>query len=416
MWMGGNVPLGYDIQDRKLIINQTEANTLRLIFRRYAELGSVTLLCKELAAQGIVSKRREGAGGRLSGGQKLSRGALYLMLQNRIYCGEIKHKENAYPGQHEAIIDPDLWQVVQDKLAANRQERALGVGADSPSLLAGLIVDAEGRRLTPTHANKRGKRYRYYISTSLLEGRSRAGQGTFRLPAGEIECLVLDRLRAFLASRPGLAEAMAPIDLSVDALETVLHRASQLAARWQTLPSAELTEFIRSSVERVSVAVDLVKVSIVCSKLLNMLGGGQASKEENIAPIVLSIAADLRRAGKGKRLVIEGNAHCEIDANLIALLKQAFATRAAFLSGADDSLSAMTERLGMGHGQLVALFRLSYLAPDLIRDCIEGRQPVELTPTRLLKLGKDLPHDWPAQRAHLGFAHQGRPKSSTSAD
>ena len=122
-------------------------------------------------------------------------------------------------------------------------------------------------------------------------------------------------------------------------------------------------------------------------------------------PIVLSIAANLRRAGKGKRLVIAGNAHREIDANLIALLHQAFAMRGAFLSGTDDSLSAMTERLGMGHGQLVALVRLSYLAPDLIRDCIEGRQPVELTPTRLLKLGKDLPHDWSAQRTHLGFAH-----------
>ncbi len=405
MWMGGNVPLGYDVQDRKLIINKAEADTVRLIFRRYAELGSVTLLRKELAAQGIVSKRREGAGGRLSGGQKLSRGALYLMLQNRIYCGETKHKGNAYPGQHEAIIDADLWQVVQDKLATNRQERALGVGAESPSLLAGLIVDAEGQRLTPTHANKRGKRYRYYISTSLLDGKRRAGQGTFRLPAGEIEGLVLDRLRAFLASRSDLAEVMAPIDLSADALEAVLHRASQLAARWQTLPSADLTKFVRSSVERVSVAIDHLEVSVDCLKLLNALGGSLRSIEKDLAPIVLSIAANLRRAGKGKRLVIEGNAHCEIDANLIALLKQAFAMGSAFFSGTDDSLAAMTERLGMGHGQLVALVRLSYLAPDLIRDCIEGRQPIELTPTRLIKLGKDLPHDWSAQRTHLGFAH-----------
>lgn len=367
MWMGGNVPLGYDIQDRKLIINQVEADTVLLIFRRYAELGSVTLLRKELSGQGIVSKRREGAGGRLSGGKKLSRGALYLMLQNRIYCGEIKHKGNAYPGQHEAIIDLDLWQVVQNKIATNRQERALGVGAESPSLLAGLIVDAEGRRLTPTHANKRGKRYRYYISTSLLDGKNKAGRATLRLPAGEIEGLVLDRLRAFLASRSALAEAIAPIDLSADALEAALHRASQMAARWKTLPSAELTAFVRSSVERVSVATDHVEVSVDSAKLLDALGGDQASKEENVAPIVLSIAANLRRAGKGKRLVIAGDARREVDTNLIELLKQAFTTRAAFLSGADNSLSAMTERLGMGHGQLVALVRLSYLAPDLSR-------------------------------------------------
>ena len=102
--------------------------------------------------------------------------------------------------------------------------------------------------------------------------------------------------------------------------------------------------------------------------------------------------------------IASGNARREIDPNLISLLRHAFATRAAFLSGTDNSLSAMTERLGMGHGQLVALVRLSYLAPDLIRDCIEGRLPVEPTQTRLLKLGKGLPNDWSAQRTHLGFA------------
>jgi site-specific DNA recombinase len=128
-----------------------------VIFRRYAELGSVSLLWAELDRLGIVSKRREGAGGRLAGGQHFSRGALYLMLQNRIYRGEIVHQGTAYPGQHKAILDPELWQIVQDKLAANRQERALAVGAEAPSLLAGLIVDAGGNRMTPAHATKKAK-------------------------------------------------------------------------------------------------------------------------------------------------------------------------------------------------------------------------------------------------------------------
>ena len=122
--MGGNVPLGYDVKDRKLIVNEPEASTVRLIFRRYAELGSVALLKAELDRLGIVSKRREGAGGRLAGGQHFSRGALYLMLQNRLYRGDIAHQGEAYPGQHEAILDPELWQIVQDKLAANRRERS----------------------------------------------------------------------------------------------------------------------------------------------------------------------------------------------------------------------------------------------------------------------------------------------------
>ena len=128
------------------------------------------------------------AGGRLAGGQHFSRGALYLMLQNRTYRGEITHQGTAYPGQHKAILDPELWQIVQDKLTANRRERSLAVGAEAPSLLAGLIVDSDGNRMTPTHATKRAKRYRYYVSAPLL-----AGEG-LRVSAGDIEALVLDRL------------------------------------------------------------------------------------------------------------------------------------------------------------------------------------------------------------------------------
>jgi hypothetical protein len=153
-----------------------------LTFRRYAELGSVALLKAELDRLGIVSKRREGAGGRLAGGQRFSRGALYLMLQNRIYRGEITHQGTAYPGQHKAILDPELWQIVQDKLTANRRERSLAVGAEAPSLLAGLIVDSDGNRMTPTHATKKVKRYRYYVSAPLLAGGLRVSADRALLP------------------------------------------------------------------------------------------------------------------------------------------------------------------------------------------------------------------------------------------
>ena len=129
MWMGGTVPLGYRVQERKLVVTPAEAETVRLISRRYAELGSVALLRTELDRRNIRSKRREGAGGRLAGGQKFSRGALYLLLQNRLYRGEVAHKGNVYPGQHDAIVDTELWQIVQDKLASKRRERSLAAGA-----------------------------------------------------------------------------------------------------------------------------------------------------------------------------------------------------------------------------------------------------------------------------------------------
>ncbi len=170
MWMGGNVPLGYDVKERKLIVNDAEAETVRSIFRRYAEIGSVRILADELAVLGIVSKRRQGANGVLAGGNRFSRGALYTLLQNPIYRGEIAHQGKIYPGQHEAIVDAEHWKLVQEKLAGNRQARALGATAEEPSLLAGLIVDGEGHRMTPTHAVKRGRRYRYYVSTALISG------------------------------------------------------------------------------------------------------------------------------------------------------------------------------------------------------------------------------------------------------
>jgi DNA invertase Pin-like site-specific DNA recombinase len=131
MWMGGNVPLGYDVKDRKLVVNETEASTVRVIFQRYAELGSVALLKAELERTGIVSKRREGAGGELSGGKRFSRGALYLMLQNRLYRGEVAHKDNIYPGQHKAIIEPELWQTVQDRLDIMSRRRSSPAAAQS---------------------------------------------------------------------------------------------------------------------------------------------------------------------------------------------------------------------------------------------------------------------------------------------
>jgi site-specific DNA recombinase len=403
MWMGGNVPLGYDVMDRKLIVNETEASSVRLIFRRYAELGSVSLLRTELDRQGIVSKRREEAGGSLAGGKRFSRGALYLMLQNRIYRGEIVHQGAAYPGQHEAIVDPELWQVVQEKLAANRHERALAAGAEAPSLLAGLIVDAQGDRMTPTHADKRSKRYRYYVSAALLADDQTQARKGMRVPAGDIEGLALDRLRTFFASRSDVADALAPLDLEVRMLEIALRNALHLSQRWLAMPPVELTRLVREVVARVSVDIDRIEIRLCRTKIAAALNAGETSRSLDLDPVVLSIEATLRRAGKGRRLVIHNPGIPDVNAGLVDLVGEAFALRYQLLSGPDDSIEAMIARLGISRGRLSALIRLSYLAPDIVRALLEGRQPIELTPTRLLHLSKDLPHDWNAQRLFLGF-------------
>jgi site-specific DNA recombinase len=185
-----------------------------------------------------------------------ARGALYLMLQNRIYRGEILHQGTAYPGQHEAILDPELWQIVQNKLAVHRQERALAVGAEAPGLLAGLIVDADGNRMTPTHATKKAKRYRYYVSASLLAGDHPQAQKGMRVPAGDIEALVLDRLRAFFSSRIEVSDALASLQLEAHKLDAVLRSALKLSQRWLAMPPVEMKSLVRDIVERVTFAAD----------------------------------------------------------------------------------------------------------------------------------------------------------------
>src|SRR6266436_2128103 len=225
MWMGGMPPLGYRASDHKLIAVDSEAETVRHIFRRYAALGSVRLLQQELEAQGIRSKHWTSTTGRRWGGKPIVRGALYRMLQNRIYRGEIVHKDQHYPGEHMPIVDEALWDEVQLKLAANAVEHRNGEKMKNASLLAGLLFDGQGHRMTPTHAIKKGTRYRYYISNPLIsESRADAPDG-LRIPAGDIEHLVTTRIGQFLSEPARLFEALASQVETAAPQRYMLHRA-----------------------------------------------------------------------------------------------------------------------------------------------------------------------------------------------
>jgi len=405
MWMGGNVPLGYDIKERKLIVNHAEAETVRMIFWRYTELGSVRTLAEELSGLGIVSKRREGASGVIAGGNRFSRGALYTLLQNPIYRGEIGHQGKVYPGQHDAIVEPRLWQIVHDKLASSRQARALGEAAQEPSLLAGLIVDGEGQRMTPTHAVKKGRRYRYYVSTALVTGTRSEHETGLRVPAGDLEELVLDRVRTFFASEHDVGESLSHFALDAATLRTALATAVEFSHGWAALPSIKIRELVRSIVERVCVRVDGLVVSLNKKEIAKVLIG-DASQEmpgEHPDAIELNAEAKLRRAGKGIRLIVGSGPAAMPDGQLIALLRNSYATREALISGRDATIDALAQRLGVKRDYLSAHMRLTYLAPGIVRDLFEGRQPEPLTAARLVSLCKDLPHDWRLQRGFLGF-------------
>ncbi len=318
-------------------------------------------------------------------------GPLYLMLQNRLYRGEVAHQGNIYPGQHKAIIDPELWQVVQDRFAANRRARSLGISVEEPSLLTGLIFDADNNRLSPSHAVKKGKRYRYYVSTSLITGRRSEHRTGQRIPAGDIEALVLDRLRPLFASELELSNALAPLSLEAATQRSVLHRLTELAARWPKLTPLELREIVRSVVQRAEVSGDGVLLSLSRRALLsiatpNVTLADTTNPIADEAPLTLTISAKLRRAGKGVRLVIGAGSADRIDNGLVSLVGRAIATRDKFLSGHDNSVESMASRLSLRRDYLSVLMRLSYLSPQIVRAILAGQHPVELTPTRLIEL------------------------------
>src|SRR5438046_876860 len=230
MWMGGNVPLGYDANERTLVINPAEAETVRRIFALYRELGCVRRVKEEADRLGLRTKCSTTANGAERGGKPFSRGHLYTLLSNPIYTGQIAHKGELYLGQHPALIDDESWSAVRDQLAANTSDHRRKAKAVEPSLLAGLLVDARGERFTPSHAVKKGRRYRYYISTALITdvGTDRA-QG-WRLAAREIEEAVIRILVGALTNPASLVDRFGEADVPSDQLRKLLGRAARMAA------------------------------------------------------------------------------------------------------------------------------------------------------------------------------------------
>src|SRR4051812_41172678 len=189
MWMGGWAPLGYDVKERKLVLNEAEAETVRMVFERFVKIGSATALALALRREGVTTKQRK----------LVNKGSLYKLLNNRIYVGEAVHKGQSYPGEHAAIIDRALWDKVHAIMGESPRKRASNTRAQTPALLKGLMFAADGSAMSPTHTRRRGRLYRYYVSQSVIRGGG-SGCAVSRVPAGEIERAVVDEVRTLLRS------------------------------------------------------------------------------------------------------------------------------------------------------------------------------------------------------------------------
>ncbi len=316
-------PLGYDVADRKLVVNTAEADTVRHIFERYTALGSVRALQFDLREAGIVSKARSGE---RSGARPLARGTLYYMLQNRLYRGEIVHKENVYPGQHDAIVGPELWDRVQAVLIENRVERVRGGGATQPSLLTGLVYDAGGGRMSPSHANKNGTRYRYYVSQSLLkQARSEAPATACRVPAADLEAVVEAGLRDLLSDVAALHDVARAAGTDTAGRKALLAEAGDLARRWSGLPASDRIAMLAAVLVRITIQVEAVVIDIQPTRLLQLIRPDLERSRSDLPPIKRTIPARLRRTGLQTRLLIDADQgrRREPDRSLLRLLARA---------------------------------------------------------------------------------------------
>ena len=414
MWMGGVTPLGYDVRDRKLVVNEAEAETVRHIFRRYAQLRSVRLLQRELAAGGIVSKRRVDRFGSERGGMPLARGAIYLLLQNRIYRGEIVHGESSYPGEHDAIVDEALWDAARKLLAENRVERQTGATASVPSVLAGLLYDDAGERMVPTHANKKGTRYRYYVSQNLIKrGRAGGSDPGWRVPAADIESLVEQRVVSFLGDAEAIFAATTSAVIGLPQRNAVIAAAGSLARRWPDEPGSSRRLLLQRLVRRITVHREVIEIAVRPSAIPAVAANdpsvpdaaGAAATPDDESIITLSVPARLQRTGLEMRLLVEGaggGSRGHPDRGLLRLLARAHHFNAMLHEAQGRTMIDLAREVGVTPSYFTRVLRLSFLAPDIVKTIMHGRQPSHLTAKLLART--ELRPGWSDQVSQFGIA------------
>ena len=289
MWMGGVPPIGYDVENRRLVPNEREAKVVRHIFQRFVELGSSTMLVKELRLDGVTSKAWTTQDGKVREGKLIDKSLIYKMLGNRTYLGELRHKEQWYQAEHPPIVDRELWDNVHAILATNGRVRGNATRATVAYLLKGIVFGNDGRALSPWHTTKKnGRRYRYYVPQR--DAKEHAGaSGLPRLPAAELESAVLDQLRAILRS-PDLLGEMLPQAIKLDPTldeARITVAMTRLDVIWDQLFPAEQARIVKLLVGKVIVSPTNIELRLRTNGIerlvLELQPAGAAQPEEALA-------------------------------------------------------------------------------------------------------------------------------------
>ncbi len=397
MWMGGLPPLGYDNREKKLIVNKAEAETVRCLFALYKEHKNVRLVKEKADRLGLRTKPRTPNNGRSRGSLSFTRGHLYKLLANPLYAGLIAHKGQQHDGQHTAIIDRETWNRVQTFLAENGVSNRSAKNTKSRHAFTGRVFDETGDRLQPHHANKKGRRYHYYVSSRLMAASGNPDPAGWRLPAKELDQAVIRIVVGWLENREALESAL----LSPDA---------QIAERNQLIATARLfvDEQKLGGDEAISIAdlvgqLELAPAVIHITLDLYRLGDALNMPAIEMEEVVIDAPIALKRRGVEAKLVIGGESAMAVepDKNLIEAIATARKWFADLQSGEAASVLELAIRHNVDRSHVSRTLPLAFLAPDIVAAIIDGRAEQNLTLSRIKRL--KLPASWRDQRQLLGI-------------
>jgi DNA invertase Pin-like site-specific DNA recombinase len=363
LWVGGVVPLGYKAKNRKITIVESEAKTVRHIYRRYLELGSIGTLLEDLRKSGITTKRRTLSTGKVIGGIPFGRGPVAHLLRNRFYIGEVKYKGEVLRGEQKPILERKLFDAVQAKLDKQRQATTTARN-NSEALLMGRIFDDRGNRMTPTSKLKKGVRYRYYISSSLIQGQSRNVGSVPRVPAPLIEKLVIDAIRKRLK---------------------------------QTELSASI---VRDHIARVEVGLNTLKIELSApAEQLKARGKSRSIITISWAKPPSKVAREIIPPAKSSRLIDKRPIRSETRAKLVQAIAQGRLWVEELISGSVTSTQQIASREKCSLRQVNLTITLAFLSPPLVKAAVDGQLPRGVGISTI----RNLPELWAAQHRSLGL-------------
>ena len=400
MWMGGNVPLGYDAKDRKLVINKAEAAWVRTVFERFVQTGSVTKMLPALHAEGLRTKT----------GKPADKSYLYKLLNNRVYLGDAVHKGTAYPGEHKAIIDRKLWDRVHALLQESPRKRAAATRAQTPALLKGLLFGPTGITMTPTHTRRGGRLYRYYICSGMLRhGKDAAADretaSLRRIAAGEIERAVIDQIRVLLRTPEIIVQTWRAARASRQADRSAgQRRITQLRAALERAISCRAGTH-RPAARRSGRCRARRHSNPPEDRGTGHPGRRSARRQRWTAPheaeagrfqgrksVTVRVPLTFRQQGGRKLIVVPGGAEptrpppnsFERDA-MVKALARAFRWRRLLESGDYASIGELAEAQGVNFSYMCRVLRLTLLSPKIVESILDGRVGSELSLNVLLR-------------------------------